>query len=140
MMQVVQSTLYPDELYERFLFHLTAAMAAPGSAIWRLEQENVSLSASRGASDAQGRQAWGEHRDCIASRIRASVEQETVLPGDPGNPSSLVLLLQRVHPRCPLVIEVAQRDDAQAQSLRGYALFLKQAAEILSNAKCIPWE
>jgi hypothetical protein len=139
--RAVQTMLYPDELYERFLFHLTAAMAARGAAIWRLEgPDQACLSASFGANDNKGREAWDEHRDLIVTRSRDSMEPTIIGPGDPINPSSLALLLQKVDSRCPLVIEVAQRADVLPQALRGYSEFLKQMAEKLAMAKCIPWE
>ena len=140
--RAVQTMLYPDELYERFLFHLTAAMAAHGAAIWRLEAtDKISLSASTGPSDEQDREAWDEHRDFIVASIGPGFTgQQIYPPGVQGNPTALVLLLQKIHARCPLVIEVAQRADAPPPSLRGYSTFLEQMADQLAQAKCIPWE
>jgi hypothetical protein len=138
---LVQSTLYPDELYEAFLTELTAALEARGAAIWHIQQPTkANLSATIGDNDENGRGTWEDHHDLILSCLAAGSEPSLVLPGDPANPTSLVLLIQKVDPRSPLVIEVAQRSPSQPHSLRGYSIFLKQMAELLAKAKCIPWE
>jgi hypothetical protein len=139
---IVQTTLYPDELYETFLAALLAALDARGAAIWRLEESgDAELSAFVGVSDQLGRDAWDEHRALIAAAIGANpFGQTTYSPGEPGNRPGLPLLIQRVHPRSPLVIEVAARAGASPTSLRGDFQFLQQSAELLATAKCIPWE
>jgi hypothetical protein len=136
---VVKTTLYPDELYERFLSHLTAATAAHGAAIWRLEASGEAiLAASAGVSDELARDAWVEHGQLVAVILNAS-EQAIVEPADPANPTALTLLFQRVHQRSPLAVELVPAT-ARPESLRGYSAFLHQLAAILAQARCIPWE
>jgi predicted nucleic acid-binding Zn-ribbon protein len=139
---IVRTALYPDELYQEFLKQLNSALESHGAAIWHIpEQKNAILSASIGVSDALGREAWEEHRDFVVATINTSSSgQEIVLPSENRNPTTFVLLIQKkVHARCPLVVEVAQRPPTNPAAHRGYSVFVKQMAEKLSKAKCIPW-
>jgi hypothetical protein len=138
--RAVETLLYPDELYERFLDHLIKALDAHGAAVWRLDGgPDAELAAAVGAIDGQGR-GWQESRALLSATIAASSQQqEAIPPDDSRNPTRSLLLIQQVHPRCPLVIVVAQRGDARSVSVRGYSAFLKRMADLLANAKCLPW-
>jgi hypothetical protein len=138
---IVQTALYPDELYEQFLVEVTACLDAQGAAIWHLQDPGeVNLSAAVGFSDACGRQAWERHRTLVADAINGQSGPKTISPDEPWNDSGLMLLLQKVHGRCPLWIEIAHRPDAAPPSLSGHSKFLKLASDELAKAKCIPWE
>lgn len=139
--RAVTTVLYPDELYERFLTHLTAALAGYGAAIWHVGDEGgAELRASVGCPSDRADSDWEKHVSLIDRTMAAQgTEQMVITVDDPQNPTPALLLLQKVHPRCPLVIEAAQREDSPTPASRGHAVFLQRMAYVLSQARCIPW-
>jgi hypothetical protein len=140
--RAVETLLYPDELYEVFLDHLAKLTGAQGAATWRLlESTDAELVACVGTSDDRGPVARDAHARFLAETVAASRgRQAIILPDDLRNPTRSSRLIQQVHPRCPLVIEVCLGADVSPASLAGYSSFLHRMADLLATAKCLPWK
>jgi hypothetical protein len=140
--RAVETLLYPDELYEVFLDHVTKLLGASGAAIWRLEEpSDAELVACVGAVDDHDSVHSDAHARFLTETVAASRgRQEVILPNDLGNPTRSSRIIQQVHPRCPLVIDVALYTDLASDSTFGCAAFLSRMADLLATAKCLPWK
>jgi len=147
---LVRSEIEPREFYDGFLARVVTTLAAPGGAVWTINDDNASFALATPEHlpqiglprDAEGQQ---QHAQCIGQVFRsgegalvpAGAQPADNEPADnePGNPTPYLLVLAplRTKRQAYGVVEVFQRPGAPAVTQRGYLQFLSQMCELAAE-------